>query len=249
MKYRQTHAPHCRAFTLMETLLAVGLVSVLISIFLTVFVPARGLVQQALTKQESDRIVSILRAEMNTVHANERSTSEGESSPGKYSTAFDKGFYWITACKRPETAIVVFSYRADTTRAMKPDGTYPAIPANVSRPGKDTMLTSIACPMDSPLHRDDIKHAVGPVFLVKLTQIEETTSGKYKLSGSPGVIANASSPAKYYSQPNSNWLWGGAIFCRADFYQMTPPNPARYKNRPWSRVGRPVFSANLSFRR
>lgn len=33
-----------RGFTLMETLLAIALVGVLLSIFLTVFVPARGLV-------------------------------------------------------------------------------------------------------------------------------------------------------------------------------------------------------------
>lgn len=236
-------------FTLMETLLAVALVGMLIGIFLTVFVPARGLLHQALTKQESDRIVSVLRSELNTVRANEKSLTPGESGPGQYSTPFDKGFYWITFCKRPDTAIVVFSYRADTSRPLRPDGTYPAIPANISRPGADTMLTAIACPIDSSIHKDDIKHAVGPVFLVKLTQIEERNNGKYELAHSPGIIANATSPSKYFSREGDDNIWGGAIFCRADFYLMTPPNPARYKNRPWSRVGRPVFSANLSFRR
>lgn len=249
MKNRKQKYHFC-AFTLMETLLAVALVGVLISIFLTVFVPARGLLQQALTKQESDRIVSILRAEMNTVRANERALNgTGESSPGKYNTAFDKGFYWITFSKRPDTSIVVFSYRADTTRPKREDGTYPAIPANVSKPGQDTTLVTIACPINSPIHRDDIRQAIGPVFLVKFTQIEETNTGEYRLAQSPGTIANASTPSKYFANENSEWMWGGAIFCRADFYQMDPPNPARYKNRPWSRVGRPAFSANLSFRR
>ena len=60
-----------RGFTLMETLLAVALIGMLISIFLMVFVPSRTLVQQALTKQESDRVISVLRSELNTVRANE----------------------------------------------------------------------------------------------------------------------------------------------------------------------------------
>lgn len=242
--------PHPRrGFTLMETLLALALVGVLVSIFLTVFVPARGLIQQAITKQESDRLVSILRAEINTIRANERTVNAHDSAPGQYNTAFDKGFYWLLSSARPDTSIVIFSYRADTSQPMNADGTYPAIPANRSKPGRDTIVTSIACPMNSPIHKKDIAHAVGPVFVVKLTQIEQTSNGEYKLAEAPGLIRNASTPEKYYSQEGAEWEWGGVIFCRADFYLMTPPNPARYKNRPWSRVGKPIFSANLSFRR
>lgn len=233
----------------METLLAIALVGMLVSLFLTVFVPARGLIQQALTKQDADRLVSTLRAEINTVRDHERSGNPRDASPGQYNTAFDKGFYWLLASSKPETSIVIFSYRADTSKTKNPDGTYPAIPANKSKPGRDTIVTTIACPMNSSIHKKDIVHAVGPVFLVKLTQIEEDNGGDFKLATSPGVIANASTPNKYHSQENSGWMWGGAIFCRADFYIMNPPNPARYKNRPWSRVGRPAFSANFSFRR
>lgn len=236
-------------FTLMETLLAVALIGMLISVFITVFVPARGMIQQALTKQESDRLISILRAEMNTVRANEQSLDGKGSAPGKYTCPFDKGFYWLLACRKPSTAIVVFSYRADTAASPRADGTYPAIPVTQSRPGHDTQLVSIACPMDSHIHRDDIKNAIGPVFIVKLTQIEPSGIGEYKLSKTPGLIKDASLPEKYFSREDADFAWGGAIYCRADFYLMTPPNPALYKNRPWSRVGRPVFSANISFRR
>lgn len=236
-------------FTLMETLLAIGLVSMLISIFLTILVPSRSLIQQALTKQESDRLVSVLRAEINTIRPHERSMDAQQSAPGQYNTPFDKGFYWVLSSFRPETSIVIFSYRADTSKPLNNDGTYPAIPANKAKPGKDSIITTIACPMNSPIHKKDIQYAVGPVFLVKLTQIEQLNAGEFKLATSPGVISNSGSPEKFYSQENTQWQWGGAIFCRADFYMMTPPNPARYKGRPWSRVGRPVFSANISFRR
>lgn len=238
-----------RGFTLMETLLAVALIGMLISIFLTVFVPSRTLVQQALTKQESDRVISVLRSELNTVRDNERAKDSRSVGPGQYSSPFDKGFYWVLGSRAPRTSIVVFSYRADTSSSPRPDGTYPPIPYNKSRPGGDTQLISIACPMDDSIHKDDIRHAVGPVFLVKLTQIEQDGTGNYRLAKSPGVIKGASSPDKYFSEEGVDSPWGGAIFCRADFFLMTPPNPDRYKKRPWSRVGKPIFSTNISFRR
>lgn len=233
----------------METLLAVALIGMLISIFLTVFVPARGMVQKALTKQESDRVVSILRAELNTVRESERARNSKSPAPGRYTCAFDKGFYWIQASSKPSTSVVIFSYRADTAATQRADGTFPPIPIMESRPGRDTQLVSIACTMDDPIHRKDIVNAVGPVFLVKLTQIEPDNTGKYKLSRTPGTISKASSPQKYFSRESEQNPWGGAIFFRADFYLMVPPNPERYKNRPWSRVGRPIFSTNMSIRR
>lgn len=221
----------------METLLAVALVGMLLSVFITVFVPVRGMIQQALTKQDADRLVSTLRAEINTLHENER----------MYNSPFEKGFNWIQASRNPSTSIVIFSYRADTTKGRRADGSYPPIAANKSKPGQDNLLTTIVCPMNNALHRNDIQHAVGPVYLVKLTQLLPDEE-RYRLSNTPGSISGASSPETYYSKDENN-PWGTTIFCRAEFYLMNPPNPARFKGRTWSRVGRPIFAANLSFRR
>ena len=239
-----------RGFTLMETLLAIALVGVLLSIFLTVFVPARGLVRQALTRQESERITGILRAELSSLRADEMADSSAHtSSENQYLSTFDKGFHWLRKCSRPSSAIVVFSYRADLSKPARKDGSYPAVPAGKSVPGKDMQLVSIACPMDDPVHRDDIRDAVGPVFLVKMTQLELKSDGEYRMVGSPGVVAQASSPEQYVSQAGQRDAWGGVLFCRAEFYHMSPPNPARYKGKSWKKLGRPLFSANLSFRR
>lgn len=239
-----------RGFTLMETLLAIALVGVLLSIFLTVFVPARGLVRQALTRQESERITGILRAELSTLRADEMAgKGTKSSSENSYLSTFDKGFYWLKKSSRPSSAIVVFSYRADLSKPARKDGTYPAVPAHKSVPGKDMQLVTIACPMDDPVHRDDIMDAVGPVFLVKMTQLELKSNGEYRMVNSPGVIAQASAPEQYVSQAGQRDAWGGVLFCRADFYHMSPPNPARYKGKSWKKLGRPLFSANLSFRR
>lgn len=236
-------------FTLMETLLAIALVGVLLSIFLTVFVPARGLVRQALTRQESERITGILRAELSILRDDELAGASAKSSgPDSYLSTFDKGFYWIKKTAQPSSAIVIFSYRADLSKQPRKDGTYPAIPAGKSVPGKNVQLVSIACPMDDPVHRNDIRDAVGPVFLVKMSQLVEN-GGEYRMSNSPGQISGAGSPEKYVSSPGSADAWGGAIFCRAEFYHMSPPNPARYKGKSWKKLGRPLFAANLSFHR
>lgn len=240
----------CGGFTLMETLLAVALVGVLVSIFLTVFVPARGLVQEALTKQEAERITGILRAEMGTIRPNERAGARDKvSSDGKYLTPFDKGFYWIMKSKRPSTSIVIFSYRADTSKSPRADGTYPPVKASKAVPGQNSQLVAIACPMNDSLHKNDIKDAVGPVFVVKMSQLVNQHNGEFKLSPNPGVIAEASKPEDYFSTSDDGKQYGGAVFYRADFYKMSPPNPARYGDRNWKRMGRPLFSANMSFHR
>lgn len=84
----------------METLLALALVSTLVSIFLVVFVPARGIVNKSLAQQDCDRLIGVLRTEMKTIRADERA---------EYKTPFDKGFYWIGKTRKPGTAIVIFS--------------------------------------------------------------------------------------------------------------------------------------------
>ena len=234
----------------METLLAIGLVGILLSIFLTVFVPARGMVRQALTRQEAERISGILRAEMSFLRPDEQaSAGSTTSSDGQFLSPFDKAFFWMKKSARPSTAIVIYSYRADTTKTMRADGTYPPVPASRNIPGQGNQLVTLACPIDDSLHRNHIKDAVGPVFLVKMTQVVEASSGKYELAGQPGTINSASSPSQYVSGPQDKNPWGGVVIYRADFYQMSPPNPARYKGKSWKKLGRPMFSVNMSFRR
>ncbi len=237
-----------KGFTLTETLLAVALVGVLISIFLTVFVPARGMVQKALTRQEAERIAGVLRAEMATLRPDEHAKG-GKSSPNAYMTPFDKGFYWLKRSARPSSSIIIFSYRADLSKGVREDGTYPPIPASKSIPGKNTEMVTIACPMDDRLHRKDIKDAVGPVFIVKMSQLIPNGKGGFSVSKSPGSIQGGSTPETYYSSAKAKIAYGGAIFYRADFYLMYPPNPERYRTKSWKKLGRPLFSSNLSFRR
>lgn len=236
-------------FTLVETLLAIGLVGVLLSLFLVVFVPARGMIRQALARQEAERITTVLRTELNTLRGNQQASQTAQTStPTSFVTPFDKAFYWMQKCDKPGTAIVIFSYRADTREGLRPDGTYPPLPANQNQPNGHSQLVTIACPMDDPVHSKEIKDAVGNVFVVRMTELEQQPNGSFKVAPKPGTIKGAQSPERFIIEENNN-LRGAIVYYRADFYIMAPPNPARYKNKPWKRLGRPAFSANLTFRR
>lgn len=238
-----------RGFTLVETLLAIGLVGVLLSLFLVVFVPARGMIRQAMARQEAERITTVLRTEMNMLRGREQAQQSAQNSTStSFITPFDKAFYWMRRSEKPETSIVIFSYRADTRESVRPDGTYPALPANSNQPNANTQLVTIACPMNDPVHGRDIKDAVGNVFLVRMTELEQLNNGTFVPAKNPGTIKGAQSPERFVIQEN-NTVRGAIVYYRADFFIMSPPNPARYKNKPWKRLGRPAFSANLSFRR
>lgn len=227
----------CGGFTLMETLLALALVSTLVSIFLVVFVPARGIVNKSLAQQDCDRLIGVLRTEMKTIRADERA---------EYKTPFDKGFYWIGKTRKPGTSIVIFSYREDLEKQPGPDGTRPSISARESVPGVNSKLVTIACPIDDPVHEKHIRDAVGPIFLVSMTPLE-FNGGQWKSTGKPGVINGAGSPSDYIKGCAQRSAGGAAIFYRADFYMLTTPNPNVVKNKKWSQMGKPVFSTNMSF--
>lgn len=235
-----------KGFTLMETLLAVALVGLLVSIFLTVFVPSRSMVQEALTKQDAERIAGILRAEISTIRADERGKTYG---PNSYRTPFDKGFAWLRSTHTPDTAIVIFSYRADLTKHPRKDGTYPPVEPGKRVPPNATQVVTIACPINDPVHKDEIRHAVGPAFIVCMTQLVPDGKGALVLAPKPGTIDKGNSPDDYCSKPDDKDPYGSVVFYRADFYLMYPPNPDRYHGRSWKSLGRPVFSSNLSFRR
>lgn len=228
----------------METLLAMALVATLVSIFLVVFIPARGMVQKSLAQQDVDRLVGVLKAEMKTIRQDERSNKK--SSEEKYVNGFDKGFYWLRKTREPDSAIVVFSYREDITKAPGPDGTRPAIPANESVPGETSNLVTIACPIDDKVHRKHIRDAVGPVYLVSMTQLE-FKGGEWKENSKPGVISGGGSPEDYIRSCASRELGGPCIFYRADFYMLNTPNPNIVKNKNWAKLGRPIFSSVMSF--
>ncbi len=238
-----------RAFTLVEALLAIGIVGMLLGIFMTLFVPVKSMLTAALAREESGRIINALTTEMGNLRPNERAAASAtRSAKGKYLTSFDKSFFWFLESKRPSTSIAIFSYRADISKRPQADGSYPPVPRGRSVAPENTELITMAAPLNSKLHRNAIRQAVGPVFLVRMTQLVPRGQGEFKLATRPGVLEGGSSPSTYVSSDEDN-PWGGIVNYRADFYRLFPTDPARYTTKSWNDFTQPIFSTNLSFRR
>ncbi len=239
-----------RAFTLVEALVAIGIIGMLLGIFMTLFVPVKTMLTAALSRERAEEIITVLRAEMSQLRPNENASSgASQSAPGQYLTTFDKSFYWLRGSSRPYTSIVIFSYMADISKNRRADGTYPPVPRGKKISPENMDLVTIACPLNSSLHRDSIRLSEGPVYLVRMTQLIEKGNGEYRVAASPGVIANASSPEQFVSDPEDEEAWGGAVLYRAEFFRLFPKDPNRYRTRTWGQFEKPLFEANLSFRR
>ena len=258
MKAR-TFLKNRKGFTLMETVIAIGIIGVLLVVFVSLFVPAKRIVRTALAQQSRERIINTLKTEMDIVRSHEQAPSDAkQSSEGKYTSAFDKAFYWIRKTKSPSTAIAIFSYRGDLSQPRRNDGSLRPVTGQKDIPGQNSMLVNTACLMDDTERISDMKYAVGPVFLVKLTQLIRSGNGTYETAKSPGSLGNPNTkgqgiqtPDRYvYDTTNPKETpWGGSIMCRAEFYLLTPPDPNRVKNKTWDDMGKPFIETNLPFRR
>ena len=251
-----------KGFTLTETVLAIGIVGVLLVVFVAMFFPARRSVQAALTIQESDRIVKTLEGELNIVRPSERPQgNERISTPKRYVSAFDKAFYWMIATTSPANTILVYNYRGDLNKPVRADGTYAPYTSGVGVPGSGTVLVPAYTLAGNRERWEDFKALVGPVFAVRMTQLvvdKKSNNFRYVLSPYPGHISNpynfkdrVTKPEYYvYDTSDKNTpAWGAEVMYYAEFFQLNSPSPERLAGMKWEQLKQPVFSRNLAFRR
>ncbi len=251
-----------KGFTLTETVLAIGIVGVLLVVFVAMFFPARKSVQAALTIQESDRIVKTLTSELNIVRPDERAASNVRiSTRNKYTSTFDKAFYWMQNTAQPSTTILVYNYRGNLDKPLREDGTYQPAPNGIGIPGTSTVLVPACTLVGNKLRWEDFRATVGPVFAVRMTQLvveQRGTQFQYMLNAKPGVISNPydykrviNKPEDYVYETNNKRFpaWGAEVMYFAEFFQLNSPSPERMGGMKWEQLKNPVFSRNLVFRR
>lgn len=251
-----------RGFTLAETVLAIGVVGVLLVVFVATFFPARRSVQAALTAQESERVVRALTMELEVVRPSERAGGGAKvSTREKYISAFDKAYYWMMGTEKPGTGILIYNYRGDLNRPLRVDGTYEPLTSPDAIPGTGSILVSAVCRADDKTRWDDLKAAVGPVFTVRMTQLVIDSASKvmkYERGLKPGEIVNPYNyktripkPEDYVYNPRDKNTppWGAEVMYYAEFFQLNSIDPARLPNVKWENLKKPIFSRNLVFRR
>lgn len=252
------------AFTLAETVIAMAVVGLLLTTFMGVFLPSRKSIQSSLSMQEADRLSTALTTELSTLRPTEKQ---------KYKTAFDKAFEWMQKTRLADQTILIYNYRGDLTRGQRSDGSLQPYTKDSAVPGESTLVVpSVILASDQRQRLEqDSKALVGPVFLVKMTQLVwdsqgtrasstqyGASGGKYVLARKPGVISNpysegqvCSNPNNYVYNPNNKQEipWGAEVLFNAEFYQLPVVQPQFIQKTTYEKLKRPVFNRNLSFRR
>lgn len=232
-----------RGFTLLETVIAIGVLSVLLTGFIVVFTPAADGIRKSINIQQADRLASTLEQELVTVRNLEAGVTTG----------FDKAFNRISSSANAATGLVVYQYRGKKNSLRASDKTPdPLVSASDNKekiPGENYTVVSVMRRLNDPEFITDLPAIEGSVYLVKCTQLvfnggQLSPGTMGKIVDPAGTVATAiTSPANY---PEA------VIAFTADFYMM-PAKTAGYFTATlpgkFAGLNKPVFSRNLAVRR
>lgn len=236
-------------FTLMETVIAIGVLAVMLTAFMAVFGPATRGIRRAINVQEADRLTSTLEKELAT---NRPSSGAGGAEA---ITAFHKAYEWIEKSHESTDVVLAYQYRGDPN-ALRTDGTMKPYTGRNGSAGKDFIVQPMFRRRSDALFTEDLSALEGRVFYVKMTQLVFDGANGLKL-GTAGTITIPPQP------PNSVALTGtgadafpeAVIPFTADFYEIQTTDPNYLKtggkfnpNDP-KRSPKPMFSRNLAVRR
>ncbi len=235
----------------METVIAILVLAVLLTGFLTVFTPAAQGIRRSISTQQADRLNATLQRDMSTLR-------EGETITG-VTTGFDKAFTWIQKGNAPATAIFVYQYRGDKSQTPRTDGTLKPMGRIEGKPGIDYVTQTAARRVDDPAlfgtstNPGDLDALVGPLFYIIPTQLVYV--GNELVLGALGEIKNsdgtvAAAPTNYTD----------AVITFSAAFHMVPTVSKAYLEGPGfaSKFAlaaesnselKPVFIRNLAVRR
>ena len=247
--FSQPARPSCRGFTLMETVIAIGVVAVLLTTFLAVFGPASASIRRVLSAQEAGRLTTSLERELNTLRV---------GPDDDYDNSFHKAFEWIRDSGKPEKAVLVYNYRGDP-KTIREDASLEPFRLDGGQSGRDFILQP-AVRRRGDAENDlkaDLEKVDGRVYLVRMTQmIFDDAQDPVLIPGTHGEIKNMHA----HDQIDNVISYPGAIIAyTADFYAL--------KSNSWDYIqrldlsdtdpedgnpdslGKPLFSRNLGVRR
>lgn len=239
------HSTHRRGFTLMETVIAIGVLAVLLTAFLAVFAPAAQGIRKAISVQEADRLAYTLEQELVTLRGDQAD---------QYGTGFEKAYDWIEAAdgSAGSDPLLIYQYRGRPD-AIRDDGTLEPYVRTEGVAGQDFIVQPVVRRGGSAELRDDLEALEGRVYTVQLTQlvfeggaltrgtageiVDPTPGDDDDQGGGAGGSGAESYPeaviafaAEFHGVPSSSYN-----------YLTNQLNPAELEN--------PIFSRNLAVRR
>jgi len=248
-----------RGFTLLETVIAIGVLSVLLTGFIVVFMPAAQGIKKSINVQQADRLASTLEQELVTL----RTTADTDS----FGTGFCKALDWIKKSNSVSSALLAYQYRGDPSTLRDDNTATPVASLQSKLPGKDYVVVSMLRRMnvssvtfsnvdDSKLLSDDLKAVEGPVYVVKCTQLK-FSGGNLNL-GTAGSIVDPKTGAAVtsplgYPNPEIAFAVGypeSTVAYAADFFQL-PSSSASFVagstfTSTFNGLKNPVFTRNFA---
>ncbi len=247
-------------FTLVETVIAMGIITIMITAFLAAFGPAVQGIRKSISAKEANRLASSLEYEMSILR--DDSTGIGDS---KYPTAFAKAFFWIknSVNDSKDDYVLIYQYRGDPS-AARTDGTLKIYNGKDGVPGKDYVLQSVVRRMgvNGTWDRRRIEQELAPgvvegrVFYVRMKQLI-FNNGVLELTTEHGKILD---PYGTHDEAATHEDYPEAVIAfQAEFYvlkssiygyvngafNLTDDNNDGHPDA----TGKPVFTRNLAVRR
>lgn len=230
-------------FTLVETVIAMGIIAVMVTAFLAAFGPAVQGVRKSISYKEANRLSSSLEAELSVLRP-------GES---QFTTAFEKAFTWIEGSVETavgnDNMVLIYQYRGDPNN-VREDGTLMPIAAGDNDiPGETFVIQSVVRRLGDPQVDEELIPRVveGRVFYVRMTQLIFNASGELEVSNQPGTIRGQRPPntvSDHVNYPDA------VIAMQVEFFVMESSLVPYIRNTfDPDRPGKAVFTGNLAVRR
>lgn len=239
------------AFTLMETVIAIGVLAVLLTGFIAVFTPAAQGIRRSISSEQADRLTTTLEIELTTLRT---------APAPNLATGFDKAFNWIKGSNVPANAIFVYQYRGDPA-VTRPDGT-PAPKSDITgKPGVNYIVQSMARLLSDAELTNDLKAIEGSVFFVKPTQLVFSGGELKPNPAGVGMISNPSPlPVRvppYPVNPEKSDDYAEAVIAFSAEFHSVPTKSLSYLNSDGFKdptngkfyKSKPIFTRNLAVRR
>ena len=231
-----------RGFTLMETVIAIGVLALLLTAFLAVFGPATTGLRKAISVQEADRLAAALERELVTLRP-------GGSGPS-YTTGFDKAYNWIEQASDGSETVMLYQYRGNPT-SLREDGTMEPFTQGGGVAGKDFVVQPMVRLRSDTLLMEDLNALDGRIFAAKLTQLE-FSNGQLKKRESGGINPDPNNTGESLGGSGSDAYVEAVIAFAAEFF-IVPNSAPEYVRQGGkfdpNNLTKPIFTRNLAVRR
>ncbi len=229
-----------RGFTLAESVIALGILVVLITGFLAVFGPAARTIRKTLSTDEASRLQATLEWEMSVVR-------EGREEQRYRGDSFRKALEWISQSEEAGETVLIYKYRALPGETRR-DGTLEPAERELGIAGEDFIIRPMVRRLSDPLLEEDLEVVEGRVFFVKMRQLIYEGDG-LRVSEEGGRIVDPYDPGEDFSVTPESYPEAIVAF-EAEYYNL-PTTSFQFLTSTFDPddFTRPIFSRNLAVSR